>query len=129
MLKEHITSGLYIAPGNRTHAADEKDYDSWTTEAVAEELAPLGTTTLERSRRHGLSNVVISLHALPPKQHLAHLATVRNYIGAANHDRLEQDISPNASRDLETDYLAKHPLPDAALAALTAANRRHRPLN
>ena len=71
MLKEHITSGLYIAPGNRTHAADEKDYDSWTTEAVAEELAPLGTTTLERSRRHGLSNVVISLHALPPKQHLA----------------------------------------------------------
>ena len=116
MLKEHITGELYIPPEDRT--APEEDHQSWTTAAVGEELARIGATTLERSRRHGLSEVVIALHALSPRQQLAHLTTVRRYIGAANHDRTVQGIGPNASLDLEQGYLAAHPLPQEALAAL-----------
>ena len=113
MLKEHITGELYIPPEDRT--APEEDHQSWTTAAVGEELARIGATTLERSRRHGLSDVVIALHALSPRQQLAHLTTVRRYIGAANHDRTVQGIGPN-----------NVPRPGTGLPPLTRCHRKHR---
>ena len=84
------------------------DYGSWTDAQVHEELYWTLKAALERSRRHGLSAVALSLAVLPPRQRLAHLATLQAYMGAA--DALDVD--------LEADYLAAHPLPPGAQAEL-----------
>ena len=63
---------------------------------MAEELARLGTT----------------------------LATALTYIGAGNHDGIDQVVHLNDSLDLKSGYVAAHPLPEKAREATTSRQRR-----
>ena len=125
-LQDHITRNLFIAPDEVPPTPSEADLELWTDDEVYDELDWTWTTTLERSRRHGLSDVGVAIGALPLRQRLAHLLTLQAYIGAANHARMERGEDPNANVDLEQDYLAAHPLPPAAEAEWAAIVKEYR---
>lgn len=92
-----------------------------------DDLDWLWTTTAELSRRHGLSDILLSLTKLPYAELAAETDAVRAFIIEANEQRLQTGADPNAHIDLETQYLESHVLPEPAareLEKLRASYRR-----
>lgn len=72
------------------------------------------TLIMERSQRHGLSDVAIRIAALPGNQRSSEIVQLDDFIREANKLRQAQGLDPNASVDLEDSYMRLHPIPKAA---------------